>query len=161
MLQRIQSVYLTVAFAALIAIYFFPIASFTSDFVYYKLSLTHMHKISDQSADVAATVSNNMVLPLGIFNGLITLTVLIAVFLFKNRRFQSKIVKLGILMNVILVGLIFFVFSPLIGRTLNAEVDYSSDAGIYFTLISLLMLILANRGIIKDEKLVRAADRLR
>jgi hypothetical protein len=161
MLQRIQSVYLSVAFAALIAIYFFPIASFTSDFVYYKYYLTHMLKIADQSADVAATVNNNMILPLGIFNGLIALTVLVAVFLFKNRRFQSKIVKLGILMNVILVGLIFFVFAPLIGRTLGAAVDYSGDAGIYFTLISLLMLILANRGIIKDEKLVRAADRLR
>ena len=64
-------------------------------------------------------------------------------------------------MNVMLIGLIFFVFSPLIGRTLNATVDYSADAGIYFPLVALLMLILANRSIMKDEKLVRSADRLR
>ena len=161
MLQRIQSVYLAVAVAALIAIYFFPLASFTSDFVYYKFYVSHMHKLTDQAGAGATTVDSNLVLALGVFNGMIVLVSGIAIFLFKNRRFQSKIVKLGILMNVILIGLIFFVFSPLIGRTLNAVVDYSSDAGIYFPLVALLMLILASRSIMKDEKLVRSADRLR
>ena len=161
MLQRIQSVYLAVAVAALIAVYFLPLASFTSDFVYYKFYISHLQQISDQAGAGGATVGSGTVLALGIFNGMIILVCGIAIFLFKNRRFQSRIVKLGILMNVMLIGLIFFVFSPLIGRTLNATVDYSDYAGIYLPLVALVMLILANRGIIKDEKLVRSADRLR
>ncbi|MBW6492178.1 MAG: DUF4293 domain-containing protein [Lentimicrobium sp.] len=158
MIQRVQSLYLFVAAAALVAIYFFPLASFFSDLAYYKF---YMLKLSTPVPDAAGSINENLVLPLGIFNGLLAVVVFIAIFLFKNRRFQSKIVKLGILMNVILVGLIFFVFAPLIGRSLNAVADYSKDSGIYFTLVSLVMLILANRSIQKDEKMVRAADRLR
>lgn len=158
MIQRIQSLYLFVAVAALIAIYFFPLASFFSDFAYYKF---YMLKLTTPLPDAAGAINENLVLPLGIFNAFIAIVALVAIFLYKNRRFQSKIVKLGILMNVVLVALIFFVFSPLIGRNLNAVADYSKDSGIYFTLVSLVMLILANRSIQKDEKLVRAADRLR
>lgn len=161
MLQRIQSVYLALAMTALIVLYFLPLASFTSDFVYYKFYISSLHKISDQSAAGAAMVNGNTVLALGLFNGMIVLVSGIAIFLFKNRRLQSRIVKLGILMNVMLIGLVFFVFSPLISRTLGATVDYAHDAGIYFPLVALLMLILANRSIMKDEKLVRSADRLR
>lgn len=161
MLQRIQSVYLALAVAALIVLYFLPLASFTSDFVYYKFYISQLQQISDQSGNGASMVNGNIILALGIFNGIIILVSIIAIFLFKNRRQQMRIVKLGILMNVMLIGLTFFVFSPLISRTLNAVVDYSGDAGIYFPLVSLLMLILANRSIGKDEKLVRSADRLR
>lgn len=158
MIQRIQTIYLFVAFAALIAIYFFPLADFTSEFVYYKLYLTNVKNLG---AENTIDFNERIVLPVAIFNGLLALTAAISIFLYKNRRYQSKIVKLGILMNVILVALIFFVFVPLVSRSLNATADYSQYIGIYFTLISLLMLILANRSIIKDEKLVRAADRLR
>lgn len=158
MIQRIQSIYLFGAAAALIAIYFFPLASFFSEYFYYKFYLL---KLTTPVPDAASDINEYMVLPLGIFNGMIVFSTIVAIFLYKNRRFQSKIVKLSILMNVILVALIFFVFSPLVGRTLNAAADYSGEWGIYFTLVSLLFLILANRSIIKDEKLVRAADRLR
>ena len=158
MIQRIQTVYLTVAIAALIAIYFFPLASFFSDFSYYKF---YIYKLTSAGPESVSAIRPGIVMPLGIFNGLIAVVALIAIFLYKNRKMQLRIVKLGILMNVILVGLIFFVYAPLIGKSASAVADYSKDAGIYFTLISLVMLILANRGINRDEKLIRSADRLR
>lgn len=158
MIQRIQTIYLFVAFTALVAIYFFPLADFTSEFVYYKMYLTNVKNFGSENT---IDFNERIVLPVAIFNGMLALTAAISIFLYKNRRYQSKIVKLGILMNVILVALIFFVFVPLVSRSLKATADYSQYIGIYFTLISLLMLILANRNIVKDEKLVRAADRLR
>lgn len=158
MIQRIQTIYLFVAFTALVAIYFFPLADFTSEFVYYKMYLTNVKNFGSENT---IDFNERIVLPVAIFNGMLALTAAISIFLYKNRRYQLKIVKLGILMNVILVALIFFVFVPLVSRSLNATADYSQYIGIYFTLISLLMLILANRNIVKDEKLVRAADRLR
>jgi hypothetical protein len=100
-------------------------------------------------------------MPLGIFNGIIILVAFLAIFMYKKRILQSKMVKLCILMTVILISLIFFVYSPMVSRLTGAEANYSDGYGLYLILIAFLMLVLANRGIMKDEKLVRSADRLR
>ncbi|MDY0343917.1 MAG: DUF4293 domain-containing protein [Lentimicrobium sp.] len=158
MIQRKQTLFLIVAAIALVALYFFPVASFWSELAYYKFFI---YKLELQGPMEANLFQKGLVMPLGIFNGIIVLVILISIFLFKKRRQQMRLVKLSILMNVILVGLIFFVYASLIGKTLNTSADYSGDAGIYFPLICLIMLILANRAILKDEKLVRSVDRLR
>lgn len=158
MIQRKQTLFMFVAAIALLALYFIPVASFWSEMAYYKFFI---HKLDLQGPVEADVFRKGLVMPLGIFNGITVLVIIISIFLFKKRRQQMRLVKLAILMNVILVGLIFFVYASLIGKTLNTTADYSGDAGIYFTLISLIMLILANRAILKDEKLVRSVDRLR
>ena len=158
MIQRIQTLFLLIAGLALIALYFFPIASFFSELAYYKLFIYKLDLKGPEQADV---FRKGLLLPLGIFNGITILVIFITILLYKKRRQQMRLVKLAILMNVILVALIFFVYASLIGKTLNTTADYSSDAGIYFTLITLIMLVLANRAILKDEKLVRSVDRLR
>ena len=133
-------------------------ASFWSEQAYYKFFIYKLELQGPLEADI---FRKNLVMPLGIFNGIIILVIFISIFLFKKRRQQMRLVKLSILMNVILVGLIFFVYASLIGKTLNTSADYSGDVGIYLPLICLIMLILANRGILNDEKLVRSVDRLR
>ena len=84
-----------------------------------------------------------------------------SIFLYKDRITQMKIVRIAILLQIILIALIFFVYAKIIETNLAASPDYLDETGIYFTLISLVFLILANRSIMKDEKLVRSADRLR
>ncbi|GAB1405557.1 MAG: DUF4293 domain-containing protein [Lentimicrobiaceae bacterium] len=158
MIQRKQTLFLILAALALVALYFFPVASFWSDMAYYKFYIYKLDLMGPEKADI---FQKGLVLPLGIFNGIIILVILITIALFKKRRQQMRLVKLSILMNVVLVALIFFVYSSLIGKTLNTPADYSKDAGIYFPLVCLIMLILAHRGILKDEKLVRSVDRLR
>ncbi len=158
MIQRIQSVYLFIAFLALVVFYFFPIASFLSDLSYFKFYITHLQALTP---GVESPISRNLILPLAVFNGIIALISLMAIFLYKKRIFQSRMVKLAILMNVILIALIFFVYSPLISKATGAEADYADNFGVYISLISIVMLVLANRGIMRDEKLVRSANRLR
>ncbi|HAH58587.1 MAG TPA: hypothetical protein DCL86_10605 [Bacteroidales bacterium] len=158
MIQRKQTLFLILAAIALLALYFFPVASFWSEQAYYKFFIYKLELQGPLEADI---FRKNLVMPLGIFNGIIILVIFISIFLFKKRRQQMRLVKLSILMNVILVGLIFFVYASLIGKTLNTSADYSGDVGIYLPLICLIMLILANRGILNDEKLVRSVDRLR
>jgi len=92
---------------------------------------------------------------------LVAVLSVVCIFLYKNRVLQMKIVRLTILLNIVIIGLIFLVYAKIIETNLLTSPDYLDEAGIYFTLISLVFLILANRSIMKDEKLVRSADRLR
>lgn len=158
MIQRIQSVYLFVAAMALIVLYFLPIATYFSELSYSKLYITHLASLTP---GVDPVVKNSTIMPLAIFTGLIIAITFLSIFLYRKRVLQSRMVKLCILMSVILVGLIFFVYSPLVAKHTASEADYSDGYGVYFILIALVMLVLANRGIMKDERLVRSADRLR
>lgn len=159
MIQRIQSVYLAVASIALIILFFFPLASFWNpDFAYGKFYITHLANLTP---GVELPVKNSTIMPIGAFNGIIAAILLLSIFLYKRRLFQSRMVKLSILMTIILLILVFFVYSPLLSKAIGAEADYSESFGLYLILISLVMQVLANRGIMNDERLVRSADRLR
>jgi len=81
-----------------------------------------------------------------------------AIFRFKQRLHQLKLVKIGIFLNIILVAGIFLNYFKFFT---NAQIGSELGLGSYFPLISLVMLVVANRYILKDEKLVRSADRLR
>jgi hypothetical protein len=72
-----------------------------------------------------------------------------------------KVVRLAILLEIVLIALIFFIYAKIIETNLMVSPEYLDEAGIYFPLIALIFLILANRSILKDEKLVRSIDRLR
>lgn len=158
MIQRIQTVYLAAGALALIILFFFPLASFLSDISYTKFYITHLQTLTPGAE---AAINNNLILPLAVFNGIIALVALMSIFLYKRRLFQSRMVKLCILMSIVLVGLIFFVYSPLVAKALSTEANYRDSFGLYLILIAIVMFVLANRGIMNDEKLVRSADRLR
>lgn len=158
MIQRIQTVYIAIASIALIALYFFPLASYLSELSYSKLYLTHLASLTPGADPV---VKDTLILPLAIFNGLIAIVGLASIFVYKKRTLQSRMVKLCILMTIILIALIFFVYSPLVGRLTATEANFTDGFGLYLILIAIAFFVLGNRGIIKDEKLVRSADRLR
>ncbi|GAA3571333.1 DUF4293 domain-containing protein [Snuella lapsa] len=82
---------------------------------------------------------------------------LIAVFMYKNRKSQFMLGRLNIILNFILLG--FFVYQSL---NLSGE-TYVSEKGIGMLLpiISIVLLVLANKAIKKDEDLVKSVDRLR
>jgi hypothetical protein len=101
------------------------------------------------------------ILPLLILNILTCGLSLASIFLYKDRIRQIRFVRLGLLTDVILIGLIFFVYARIVENKLGASVNYLDEAGIYFPLIVMIFLILANKFILKDERLVRSVDRLR
>jgi hypothetical protein len=84
----------------------------------------------------------------------IALLAIIAIFLFKNRKLQiwfGYIILLVILLDYVL----FFVFS------FNPAIFASGILTFLIPFIAGVLDFLAIRGIKKDEKLVRSADRLR
>jgi len=65
---------------------------------------------------------------------------------------------MGIFLNIILVAGVFLNYPKLF---IDTKIDIEPGLGTYFPLISLVFLVLAYRFILKDEKLVKSADRLR
>ncbi|WP_103070969.1 DUF4293 domain-containing protein [Aquimarina sediminis] len=92
---------------------------------------------------------------LGLFMGSAVLSV-ISIFLFKNRKLQFVLGRINILLNFILLGV--FVYWSL---TLPGGSDPMKGIGKFIPVISIVLLVMANKAIKKDEDLVKSVDRLR
>lgn len=136
MIQRIQTIYLLVA----------AILSAGLIFVFH---------LWTNSEEVPVFAKDNL-LYLGLFL-VSALCSLVALFSFKNRKFQFVLGRLNIIINFILLG--FFVYQSLIppGESQISE----KGVGIFIPILSIVLLVLANRAIKKDEDLVKSVDRLR
>ena len=79
------------------------------------------------------------------------------IFLFKNRKLQFVVGRLVILINLFLLGLLIYV-----SLTLPGEVSTSKKGiGMFLPILVILLIVLANKAIKKDEDLVKSVDRLR
>jgi len=79
------------------------------------------------------------------------------VFLFKNRKLQFVVGRLIILINLFLLGLLIYV-----SLTLPGEISISKKGiGMFLPILVVLLIVLANKAIKKDEDLVKSVDRLR
>ncbi len=76
---------------------------------------------------------------------------------YKKRQTQFVYNRINILLNFILIGL--FVYQTL---SLSGETNVSEKGiGMFLPLVSIILLVLANKAIKKDEDLVKSADRIR
>ncbi|TVZ55806.1 uncharacterized protein DUF4293 [Lutibacter sp. Hel_I_33_5] len=79
------------------------------------------------------------------------------IFLFKNRQLQFVLGRIVILINFFLLGILVYV-----SLTLSGEAAVSKKGiGMFLPLVVVLLLVLANKAIKKDEDLVKSVDRLR
>ncbi len=136
MIQRIQTVYLLLSALVSAGLIF----------------VLHLWTNSD---DVAVFAVDDY-LYLGLFLGSALLS-LISIFSYKNRKFQFVLGRLNIILNFILLG--FFVYQLLMppGESNISE----KGVGIFIPILSIVLLVLANKAIKKDEDLVKSVDRLR
>jgi hypothetical protein len=158
MIQRIQTVYLSLAVIALALIFAFPLAQFFSENGAYVLSVTGLKNMVPGEPEAFAAM---VFLPLIFVTAGIALLTIFAIFQYKNRPFQIKLTNIGVLSSIVLIMGIFFFYIPMIEKKISIVPDYSKAFGIYLPLVALVFLIMANRAIKRDDKLVRSADRLR
>jgi peptidoglycan/LPS O-acetylase OafA/YrhL len=141
MLQRIQTIWLLLAAAC--------------GFSMYKVSIFE------------ATLANNVIYKLSATESLLLFAVLmsiaclslIAIFLFKNRPLQSKIVFISILLSIAAIALEVWQIEKYKSSVTITKGTY--EFGGLLPIVMTIFLILAARGIRKDEKLVKSLDRLR
>ena len=85
------------------------------------------------------------------------LLALVAIVIYKKRKNQFVLNRLNMILNLFLLG--FFVYRSL---NLPGEASVSEKGiGMLIPVISIVLLVLANRAIKKDEDLVKSVDRLR
>jgi Na+-translocating ferredoxin:NAD+ oxidoreductase RnfA subunit len=86
---------------------------------------------------------------------------IVALFSFKRRPVQMRLVRLGFLVNLSFIVYLFFAIDKVNAELYKSSMDIFYHAGFYMPVISLAFLFLAQRGIKADEALVKSLDRLR
>lgn len=157
MIQRIQSLYLLIVFIASILVFFFPVASFLSEASgeYLKLFVFSVENYVPVSQLV---YKSTFTLPLIVIDIFILVLTAVSIFYYKKRFLQIRLVNFAILLEIVLIVLMFFYTDRL---SKDTGVTTSYEIGAIFPVISLVFLVLALRGIKKDEKLIRSLNRLR
>ena len=157
MIQRIQSLYLFAAAIMISMLLFFPVADFWGD-ISYQFSAMGFHDLSPEADSPFHPMFS---LPLFVFTICLTLLPLVAIVLYKNRKKQLLIIRLTLGLIIALLILIFFYYIPTIEKEILLTADYISAFGMFFPLLALFFIVLAQRGVIKDEKMIKSMDRLR
>lgn len=144
MIQRIQSIYLLVAGIISGGLTFlFSLWSNSQTNTIYIIDLFSRNSILEKSIPALFFIS--------------ALVAIVTIFLFKNRQLQFVLNRLNILINLFLLGVLVY-----LSQTLSGEASVSEKGiGMFFPIIVILLLVLANRAIKKDEDLVKSVDRLR
>ncbi len=137
MIQRIQTLYLLLAFVTTsILLFFIPLWILKDGKEFYFMQ-SQVYTI---------------------ILGLSTAMTLLSIVSYKKRQNQFVIGRLNIILNLILLGL--FVYRSL---NLSGETPAVSEKGIgmFLPVLAIVFLVLANKAIKKDEDLVKSVDRLR
>jgi hypothetical protein len=136
MLQRIQSVYLFFAF----------VVSAVLPFVFY---------LWIDAKETKVFFMTNIIYT--ILFGLSATLAILSLMTYKKRQQQFVMNRLNMILNLILLGLFVYRTLNLSGETTVSE----KGIGMFLPVLSIFLLVLANRAIKKDEDLVKSVDRLR
>lgn len=157
MIQRIQTVYLLLAALAIGATAYFPLADAIG--IDDSLILYTYQVISLVPASVP-DFPNYFMWPMMGIVGLVLLFSIITIFMFKKRMQQLNILRLVVILMLILIALFFFYYTPEMERVSGGVIGYQVP-GAYLPIVAFVFFILAYRGIISDERLIRSSERLR
>lgn len=161
MIQRIQTIYLLLAFALCLGCLCMPIANFWSGETGMLAELWGAYESVDMYNLWLVSEGKHVFYFCPVLMGLLVITtgmVFIDIWLFKHRALQMRVATFCMILLVfwyIVYGIIcFYLLNP----TVNL---YSSRIAAALPFAALILLYLAFRGILKDEMLVRSLDRLR
>ena len=139
MIQRLQTVYMLLAVIIISLLFILPFSN---------ASRTNSGPFVDGDLDVYDNIS--------LLSSVIAIALsgLINIFLYKNRRMQMliTIVLTFLSIETVTLALVF---------TFTAAVSASVSVGIFIPLVSIVLFMLAYRGIKKDDELVKSSNRLR
>jgi hypothetical protein len=155
MWQRIQTLYLVLAMAVNLLLFVINLASLSIAGVAYSYGIDGI--ALEETGELA--VQSEWLMLLALLSILLSLVI---IFLFNKRQLQIKLAQLNLFVQAAFVVTILLLADSLMVSLVNgspALVEYG--LGTYLSVLPLVFLYLAIRGIKKDEALVRAADRIR
>lgn len=155
MWQRLQTLYMMLAMVFLGLMPAFPVSKFSGDnfsgqlFIY---GLKPLNGVLAISMDYAWVLSVVVLLCI--------VMIVVAVLQFKKRATQLRMIMIAVLLNIVLIGLLFF-FNDRLEKMDSVFGTVSYQTGAFFPLLSLVFLLVASRLVKRDEAKVRASNRLR
>lgn len=154
MIQRIQSLYLLVTAALMAMMLIFPLGRFLIEDQ--EAVLRAFGYILDTGDKISGTVYMGVLIVAAMVISFVN------IFLYKNRILQIRLCFVNV---VLLLGAQIFVIYYIYHASASASAisDGMSNYSVVdiFPLVGLVLTWLANKGIIKDETLVRSLDRIR
>jgi glucan phosphoethanolaminetransferase (alkaline phosphatase superfamily) len=152
MIQRIQTIYLALVVVCLALVFVFPFATYTigeNSFVFNVMGF-----------DVNGT--NKIRFPFYLGVSVVILLSIITIAKYKKRTTQLKIGRINYLILLAVIALSFVNVRTIEDNYFaNQNTSVSFGAGLFLPVAALAFLFLANRGIKKDEELIKSLDRLR
>jgi hypothetical protein len=157
MIQRVQSLFLLVAAVCFGAACFVAIGTVNVEGMGIGISYAYSPWVTIICKKIFETYY------IGLLQVILAMISFVAIFFYKNRPLQSKICTAAIFIGFLLLLLMLYVYPDRIFPNAigiqGVEVKYSLWA--FLSILPVGLLYLANKFILKDEKKVRAADRLR
>lgn len=160
MLQRIQSIFLSILAIMMIMMFYFPIWTKidTTEGSIYTMYITHFKQLNSEG-EVMHTVFYPYVF-MGVLAGISVGVALCEIFLYRYRRLQIKLGVFNSLIITALVGLVLYL------ATQDEQAILPNEKGAYqlgFMLpaIAIICNVIADRFIKRDENLVQSVDRIR
>lgn len=148
MIQRIQSVWLFLAALASGGLFISPL---------YKYDIPGIPGLGEQAHFLTAA----RFYPLLLIAAVMTLLPLIAIFMFKERKKQKGMAIGALLACIAFIGVMIMRIGHIKQGAPAPTNDQYLIPGALLPVLAIVFLILAMRGIAKDDKLVKSMDRLR
>lgn len=152
MIQRIQTIYLILAFALCIGCLCTPIAHFVASESMETVDMYNLWLVSEGQHLFSFCPILMVILVIT------SAFVFVDIWLYKHRAFQMRMATIGMILLVawyIAYGVIIYLLCA------EMQATWRPHWTAAFPAIALVLLYLAFRGILRDEMLVRSLDRLR
>ena len=167
MIQRIQSFLLVLALVGFVLLFLFPTATFEAGNVTTSsLTLVQNEEQRDFNMETGEPgfIPQNSVI-LMIMAIVLVIGTLVGIFLYKNRVRQMRFVSMLGLINLVYIGIMFLSCIPdaadVLANMNMGEVSTTYSVGTFVPIVTLILIVIAQRCIRSDEMKVRAADRIR
>ena len=157
MIQRIQSVFLALLALAMLAVAALPLWHKADGLTQQQLTLTAW---GFQPVGLSLSAGLGPVFLIGVCALAAAAVAAAEIFQFRNRLRQLQLGMLNLLLLVATFGLAFY-FSSRGEFFLTPKLEGQFEPAFYLPTLAMLLNLLANRFIRRDEQLVRSADRLR
>lgn len=166
MIQRVQTIYLLLAFVLMLLLMVFPI--FTIEYQYgdeaiFQTSYLNGNGLVDTDGTVRAA------LPLTYFYFSLALLTAVCILFYKKRPRQLLLTRLNLIFHILFVAGVYAIYfseslvikgvEEMAGELLTVQI--SMNIGFFLLIPTIAFIWLAIRGIKRDEMLVTSLDRLR
>lgn len=154
MIQRIQSVYLFAAIVLTLCLFCFPYVEVLNGEITYATTTCYL-------SPSAIGLSKVVMMPLAIVTCLAVIICFITLFTFRNRTRQMKLTKISIYLQFLIFATMIAYIIGLSKALCADNLQFNLCFPMIFPIVNIILLVLAHRGIKKDDDLVKSADRLR